>query len=285
MTGNDEDRQQLAKSLRALRERTRLSTTQFAKRVGWSQSKVSKSERGVTTLSPDDVETWARISEADAETAQRLVALAERAAAQLTEWRRALAPGRVRLQQEIHRLESAAGLTRIFASGVIVGLAQTESYAEVMFRIDRPPIPDDEIPGLVEARLARHEVLADSAKRFQFLMVETAARRKLLPAPEMRKQLQRLIELSHRPNIQIGVIPFDAEGQLHQYHGFAIIGDPERDDETMVRAETVTRLLTIRSPAEIAEYVAHFDALWSTALEGEALRAFLQEVIDDLDVS
>lgn len=281
MIGNDEDRQQLAESLRTLRERTGLSTTKFAKRVGWSQSKVSKSERGVTTLSPEDVAMWARISKADAQTTDRLVTLAERAGAQLTEWRRALAPGRVRLQQEIHRLESAATLTRVFASGVIVGLAQTGPYAEVMFRIDRPPIPDNEIPGLVDARLARQDVLANPAKQFQFLMVETAVRRKLLPAPDMRKQLQRLIELSRRPNIEVGVIPFGAEGQTHQYHGFAIIGDPDRDDESMVRAETVTRLLTIRSPAEIAEYVAHFDALRSTALKGQLLRKFLREVIED----
>lgn len=285
MTGNDEDRQQLAESLRALRERTGLSTTKFAKRVGWSQSKVSKSERGVTTLSPEDVATWARISAADAETMGHLVTLAERAAAQLTEWRRALAPGRVRLQQEIHRLEAASTLTCVFAPDVVVGLAQTRSYAEVMFRMGEPPIPEDEIPGLVDARLARHAVLTDPAKQFQFLMAETAVRRKLLPTPDMRQQLQRLIELSRRRNVQMGVIPFDAEGQLHQYHGFAIIGDPERDDETMVRAETVTRLLTIRAPAEIAEYVAHFDALRSTALEGEPLQAFLQGLIDDLDVS
>lgn len=282
MIGSEHDREQLAASLRALREDSGLSTTKFAALLGWSQSKVSKSERGVTAPGPDDVAAWARASSADTATTERLVELAERVSAELTEWRRALAPGRRRLQEEIHRLESAASVTRVFAPDVVVGLAQTRPYAEAMFRLGRPPVPPDEVPELVDARLARHAVLDDPSKSFVLLMSEMAVRRRLLAADDMRDQLQWLVGLSERPNADLGVIPFDAEERVHQYHGFAIIGDPAHDDGSLVLAETVTRSLTIRAPAEINDYIAHFDELRLAALEGDALRAFLQEVIDEL---
>lgn len=282
MIGSEHDREQLAASLRTLREDSGLSTTKFAALLGWSQSKVSKSERGVTAPGPDDVAAWARASSADTATTERLVELAERVSAELTEWRRALAPGRRRLQEEIHRLESAASVTRVFAPDVVVGLAQTRPYAEAMFRLGRPPVPPDEVPELVDARLARHAVLDDPSKSFVLLMSEMAVRRRLLAADDMRDQLQWLVGLSERPNVDLGVIPFDAEERVHQYHGFAIIGDPAQDDGSLVLAETVTRSLTIRATAEINDYVAHFDELRLAALEGDALRAFLREVIDEL---
>lgn len=281
MIGSQHDRDQLAASLRALREGTALSTTKFAERLGWSQSKVSKSERGATAPSPQDVAAWARASSADTETRERLVELAERVSAGLTEWRRALAPGRRRLQEEIHRLESAASVTRVFAPAVVVGLAQTRTYAEAMFRLGRPPVPLDEVADLVEARLARHAVLDDASKSFVLLMGEQAVRRRLVAASDMRDQLDRLVELSERPNVDLGVIPFDSDERVHQYHGFAIIGDTTHD-ESLVLAETVTRALTIRSADEINDYLAHFEELRSAALEGEALRAFFREVISEL---
>lgn len=282
MIGAEGDRRQLAATLRAFREETGLSTTKFAKRLGWSQSKVSKSERGVTAPSPQDVAAWARACGADGATADDLAAIAERVAAHVTEWRRALAPGRRRVQHEIHRLESAASLIRVFAPAVIVGLAQTRPYAEAMFRLDRPPIPDDEVPELVDARMTRQDVLTDETTQFELCMGEAALRRRLLGVADWRVQLEKLIELSHQPHVAVGVIPFGAEERVHQYHGYAILGDPERDDESIVLAETVTRALTVRSGDEIAEYVAHFQALRSAALEAEPLRVFLREMVDGL---
>lgn len=282
MIGIDDERTKLAAALRGLRQGTGLSTTKFAKRLGWSQSKVSKSERGVTMLEPDDVAAWATAAEAGSAQQEELVAIATRAAAQLTEWRRALAPGRRRVQEDIQRLESASSVIRVFAPAVVVGLAQTQQFAEAVFRLGTPEVSPEELPEIVDARLARQIVLNDETKRFCLLMSETALRRGLIDRSDMREQIERLIQLSERPNVAIGVIPFSAVERVHQYHGYAILGDLSVDDEAIVLAETVTRGITIRAPREIAEYIEHFEALRSAALEGEPLRAFLREVIAEL---
>ncbi|MGB8996370.1 MAG: Scr1 family TA system antitoxin-like transcriptional regulator, partial [Pseudonocardiaceae bacterium] len=75
---------------------------------------------------------------------------------------------------------------------------------------------------------------------------------------------------------------FSAEEKVHQYHGFAVLGDPNLDNEVIVTAETLTRALVLRSDADIREYVEYFDALRAAATEGEPLREFLRELIAEL---
>lgn len=64
MREEDEDRRRAAAVLRGLRADAGLSTTQLAERLGWSQSKVSKTELGRTTPSPEDADAWARATDA-----------------------------------------------------------------------------------------------------------------------------------------------------------------------------------------------------------------------------
>lgn len=268
----------MANALRGLRVDAGLSTTQLAKQLGWSQSKVSKTERGVTLPAPSDVEAWSLVTAASAESRAELRMLAQSLTCEFIERRRALAPGPRRVQEEIHRLEEASSIIRVFNCNVVVGLAQTRAYVEAMFRLGGNT-PAEQFDDAVAARLARQATLADRRKRFEFVMGETALRRRLIPAVAMRAQLERLVELSEQPNVYLGVIRFDADERVHQYHGFAILGDPDIDTEAIAGAGTVTRRLTIREDAEIREYIEHFGRLRSAAIEGEPLRAFLRELI------
>lgn len=271
----------MSEALRDLRIGAGLSTTQLANLLGWSQSKVSKTERGVTLPPPSDVEAWANATRASAELNARLIEIASRAATEFIEWRRFLAPGRRRIQQDVHRLETAASVLRVFSPNVVVGLAQIRPYAEAVFRIGWRG-PAENLEDVTEARVARQVVLADERKRFELVMGEASLRRRLLPPAAMRAQLARLVELSRQSNVRMGVIRFDAEEKVHQYHGFAILGDLDLDDEAIVAAETLTRALVVRGDADIREYVEYFNALRAAATEGEPLRAFLRELITEL---
>lgn len=283
MTRQPVEHQRLASILRSLRIDAALSTTELARRLNWSQSKVSKTERGETLPPPEDVERWAQLTKASSDVRDELSWLAAVSAADAAEWKRAMAPGRRRWQQEIHRLEANASVVRVFSPDVVVGLAQIRPYAEMMFRMGTDFGPDEPLDEIVSARLERQETLNDSSRRFEFVMDETALRRRIIPTTDMRVQVERLIELSSRANIDIGVITFDATELTHQYLGFAIIGDPTLDAESIVLAETPTKGLRIRATEEINEYVKHFNALRATAVSGDELRAFLQEFIAGLD--
>jgi transcriptional regulator with XRE-family HTH domain len=279
-----DERRRMAEALCDLRAAARLSTTQLAQRLGWSQSKVSKSERGVTLPSPSDVEAWADVTGAPADLRAELIEIAKQAATEFIGWRRFLAPGRRRVQQDVQRLEVAASVLRVFAPNVVVGLAQTRRYAEAIFRMGWGG-PAENVEDVVQARLARQAVLADESKRFELTMGEAALRRRLIPPAAMRAQLGRLAELTQQANVHIGVIRFDAAEKVHQYHGYSVIGDPDLDDEAIVAAETLTRAIMVRRDDEIREYIEHFNTLRAAATEGEPLRAFLQELIAELPES
>lgn len=281
MSGLSDERRRLAEALHGLRVEAGLSTTQLAHRLGWSQSKVSKTERGVTLAPPADVEAWAIATGASADVRIQLGALADRSALEFIERRRVLAPGARRVQQEIQRLEEAASIVRVFNPNVIVGLAQTRAYIEAMFRLG-PSVPAEVFDDAVAARLARQTTLANQSKRFELVMGEVALRRRLVPPAAMRTQLRRLMELSLQSNVYLGVISFDADERVHQYHGYSVIGDPALDDEVIAGASTVTRTLRIRGDAEIREYIEHFNALRAAATDGEPLRELLRELIAEL---
>jgi len=273
------ERHELAVALHGLRQDARLSTTVLAQRLTWSQSRVSRIERGVTLPTPDDVAHWARATNADPDTRTHLMDLAERAQVQLTEWKRELAPGRRRKQQEMAEHEANASVIRLFGADVVPGLGQTRPYAARMFQLGRTEVTDepDDLDAVLNARLARQHIL-DSGKRIELLMSEFALHRHLMSGADQRDQINRLIELSTKPNVHVGVIPFAANERVHQYHGYAIYGDPAVDTSAVVLTETLTRGLTIRATDEINQYLEHYQQLDSTALHGDELRTFLQEI-------
>ncbi|MGI9002974.1 MAG: helix-turn-helix domain-containing protein [Pseudonocardia sp.] len=273
------ERDELAAALRGLRIDAELSTTVLAERLDWSQSRVSRIERGKTLPTPVDVDDWAQATHADPDVRRRLRELADHAQTQLTDWRRELAPGRRRKQQEMAEHEANASVIRVFGADVVPGLAQTRSYAAAMFRLGRPGVTDEpeKLDAVLDARMARQSII-DTGKRLDLLMSECALHRHLIPGTDQREQIDRLITLSERPNVRLGVIPFTAHERAHQYHGYAIYGDPAADASAVVLVETLTRGLTIRAADEITRYIEHFDQLAATALTGDDLRVFLREV-------
>lgn len=232
----------------------------------------------MTLAKPTEVDEWARVLSAGLDLRRHLLDLAQRQGAELLEWKRMVAPGRRRRQEEIRALESEASVLWVFSLNLVPGLAQTARYAEAMFRMGRDrSISDEEITGSVQARLARQAVLDDSAKRFKLLFAEGAVHRSLLERDDMREQVHRLAAVAEMPSVEMGMIPFAARERVHTYHNFSIIGDPEVDANALVIVGTVTRKLTVRDPDEIRQYIEHYRRLAEGALFGDELVAFLQE--------
>jgi transcriptional regulator with XRE-family HTH domain len=257
----DPDRQRLAAALRALRIDADFTQAQLAELLAWSQSKVTKVERGATLPQPGDVNLWTMICGADSEQRDEVIALAERLSTQMDSWRAAVAPGRVKLQQEVAARERAASVIRVWQPNIIPGLLQAPEYAEWVFRLGRKGAgPDETLDELVAARLARQAVLDDLGKRFEFV-VGAAALNRMAFADFYEAQYERLNRDAERPNVELAFVYFEAEETVHQYHGYSILGDPGVDDDVVVSAETITRPLTLRKAWEVADYLAHFDAV------------------------
>lgn len=111
------DRQRLGHALRTLRAGAGLSTTELAATLHWSQSKVSRVERGISPARPHEVEAWAAAT--GGAVPPDLLAVAARVVDQATERRRERAPGAVRAREELARLVEHASMVRVFGADVV----------------------------------------------------------------------------------------------------------------------------------------------------------------------
>jgi transcriptional regulator with XRE-family HTH domain len=269
-------RLQLGAALRRLRTDARLSGEQVAAQVGISQSRVSRIELGQQSAPVTIIQQWAQAVGASEADIAELTELAEAAATQATTWRRAMARGLVKLQEDSRDLESRAASILNFQSMRIPGLLQVPEYARRVFAEDHPPGHPD-ISAAVAARMNRQAILYDESKHLEFIIAEVALRWPIGPPSLMRAQLDRLTMVSDLGNVTTGIIPLDAEISVWHDHGFNIVYDTEGD--AIVHVETLTTGLTITDPDDVARYREAFDHLRRTALFGSDAKQIVERAM------
>lgn len=251
-------RKQLGNRLRLLRVRAGLTGD---KMPGFTQSKVSRLETGRTTPSLSDIEAWARATNASREEVGELAALVEQLAVATTSWRILHHLGRTEKQQDIAELERESQAIRIFQPVMVPGLLQIAEYSRRVIEMSLSS-PLSDVNRAVHARQERQAILYDQAKRFEFLLTETALRWSPGPPELMRAQLDRLSSVASLPNVELGLIRLDAEPTAPFLHPFVIF----EADQTVITVETFTAELSIRDPADIATYRQYLDQLRTMAV-------------------
>ncbi|MFI1937718.1 helix-turn-helix domain-containing protein [Streptomyces purpureus] len=248
-------RETLGARLRDLRTEAGLNGKDFAERLGWQRSKVSRLENGKQTATADDVVAWALAAEAPEATGElrgRLAGLETH----YRSWRRQLAAGH-RAVQEGHVVQEAQAETiHLFESGIIPGIFQTPEYTRSVLTdvSNRLGTPRDIEEG-VRARMKRQEALYRPGQHFHALVWE-AALHVMRCAPEaMAAQLDRLTGVIGLDTVTLGVVPFGARTPFSPKHGFWII------DERLVIADTWNAELWLDSPDDVAFYRKTWDLM------------------------
>ena len=267
-----EPRARLGAELRRLRDLAGISGRDLAQRIGISQSKLSRIEKGNAVPSIPQVLDWAREADASPETLRVLRLLTEAAHSEVDTWRSALATRR-HLQDEVRERESAADVVSTFQPSVVPGLLQTAEYARRVFATFQLPYAKDDLAAALAARLDRQLALYDSDRRYEFLITEAALRLRPGPHRVLLGQLDRISSLSTLDNVSIGVIPNDIEATTTVPHGFVIYDTG--DDDTLVSLELIDASRLIRAPEEIELYRRCWELLGRMALFGDAAREFL----------
>jgi transcriptional regulator with XRE-family HTH domain len=96
--------------------------------------------------------------------------------------------------------------------GTVPGLLQTEDYARALTRSGRPKDSEDEIDGLVAARMERQEILVGEAAPLLWYVLDESALRHAVGGPAvMRRQLDRLLDVTDTPGIVVQALPFTAD--------------------------------------------------------------------------
>ena len=280
--GDSADREELAATLAELRRASGLTGEQLGARVGMSQPKISRLERGTGAADPEDVARIARALGADERQTRRLVELAEQSQTRATDW----LPNPARLaarQRNIGQWEAQARTLRVFQPAIIAGPLQTSEYARAVLSASQRLIsPGSDVsasaavPEAVSARVRRQEVLADPSRTFRFVMAETVLRNRICAPEEMPAQITRLRELARQDNVSISIIPADTRWEVLPLHGFLLL-----DDHT-VTVDLFNNGFTSRSKADARFYRQVFDMLEAQGVEeiDEILDEYLELYLD-----
>ncbi|MER0446382.1 helix-turn-helix transcriptional regulator [Streptomyces sp. Edi4] len=184
----------VGRQLKLWRETAGLTAAEFGAAIGYGEDLVFKVEGGRRIPRPEYLDKAEHVLDAGG----RLAAMKEDVAV-------ARYPKKVR---DLAKLEAEAVELGMYANHNIHGLLQTEQYARALLRTRRPAYSSGELERMVAARMARSSVFdRSSGPELSFVQEEVTLRRPIGGASVLRQQLQRLLEVSELPNVELQVMP------------------------------------------------------------------------------
>ncbi|WP_406133042.1 helix-turn-helix domain-containing protein [Streptomyces zaomyceticus] len=193
--------------VRAFRRWAGLTQEQFAPPVGYSVPMIASIEQGRRLPSKEFVDRAEEVLDA--------FGVIRAAAKHLT--RKA---GLAKWFEGWAELEPLAVTLYTFENRLVSGLLQTPSYARTLFEEQIPAMSDDKISSNLVTRVERASILTERPETiYSFIIEEHALRRQVTAREVMHAQLDHIIELSKRRNIDVQIMP-----QSRGYH--AGLGGP-----------------------------------------------------------
>ncbi|MET7718934.1 helix-turn-helix transcriptional regulator [Streptomyces sp. NPDC005407] len=201
-------RLRLRTELRRARNKAGLTQRQVATKMEWHPSKLIRIEAGEVAVTVNDLKALLDEYEVtDRRKAESLLQLARGSRKMpFSEYRDVFSKEFLAFLA----LESSASVIRGFHFFVIPGLFQTEEYIRALAAGTAQGASLERLDRLVEARLARQELLeGDEGPQRLFMILDESVIRRQVGGPKvMRAQMERLAELAAHPRITIQILPF-----------------------------------------------------------------------------
>jgi hypothetical protein len=250
--------------------------------MDWSLSKLIRIENGTVGISMNDLKAiLAHYKITDDERSAELIALS-RGARERSWWNsyRDVAPRLIQLIE----YEAAAFIARNFQPLIVPGLLQTEEYARTSIRQLAPKLTASDVEAFVEIRMKRQELLQRSSAPLLFFIVDEAVVRRIVGGHDvMRRQLQRMIDVSEMPNVTIEIVPFGAGLLPGLQSQFLIYEFPDAADDDVLYLEGVRgELLSRDSPDDVLSFRETFEQLREASLGPEGSINFMRALIGEL---
>lgn len=110
------------------------------------------------------------------------------------------------------RLEAEAVEVQVYDTHVVNGLLQTEDYARATFTMRRPHLDEEVIEQRVAARMERHAIFGTRpAPLLGFVIEESVLRRLFGGVQVLRGQLEQMLLIGEKRNVEIQVMPLSRE--------------------------------------------------------------------------
>lgn len=264
-----------------LREGAGLSRAQVAERVGTTDSTLWRYETGTTRPKPGDVAILLDVYGVQGAEREELIEMAKHA--RKRGWwhrhRQSLKPG----FDSYIGLEAAASAVRTFQTLVVPGILQTEAYARAVIEQTAITSAPDQVDEKVLVRMSRQELLTRDEEPLQVVAIldEAVLRRQVGSPKIMREQIQRLVELTHRPNVTIRVIPFSQGAHAGLDGPFYLLEFSEQADPDLVYLEQAGSGLIPEAPEEVRRYTLIFGSLLSRALRPKETLSLMRGLLPD----
>ncbi|MGW7789640.1 helix-turn-helix domain-containing protein [Streptomyces tricolor] len=190
----------IGRQLKLLRERAGLNQREFGALVGYGPDLISAIERGVRTPRPEFLRRADEVLQANGMFIAVIPQVEEamtRARTRHPEWYRGYAV-----------LEAQAVSLHDYSTMGVLGLLQTEDYARAVFTQGHPPLDEETIEKRVADRLSRQQIFDQWPPPECSFVIEQAVLERPIGGPKVqREQLQQLLRIGRRRNVQLQVMP------------------------------------------------------------------------------
>ncbi|WP_405959257.1 helix-turn-helix domain-containing protein [Streptomyces sp. NBC_00868] len=178
------------------------------------------------------------------------------------------------------RLEAKALALSVYAAIAVPGLLQTEDYARAVFRMQRPLLDDDLIEQRLSARLARQEIYdRRPAPLLSFVIEEFVLRRPIGGREVLFGQLEQILLLGQKRNVEIQVMPVDREDHAGLGGPFNLIDTADGRRIAYTEVQDDSRMYTGR--AKIHELESRYGIIRSQALTPRESSDFIEKLLGE----
>jgi transcriptional regulator with XRE-family HTH domain len=272
-------RRRLGKALKRARDQAGMTQEEAAAVIDAAASKISRLELGQSGIKLTDLKLLLDFYGVTGEQTEWMRDLA-RAGRQRGRWSgyRNVVPDWFRAYVD---LEADASEIRWYQPEVVPGILQTEAYIHAMNATARPRVTDDEVNRHVKVRLERQAILDQPDTTLHFILSESALRRNIGDATIMHQQLIHLAELAERPNVELQVLPFDAQTFGAASIGFIILRFDHDATSDVIYVETFTDADYLDAPDAVQAYTALWSRLSAAAMGQVESRNLIIRLADE----
>ncbi|MBZ6142692.1 helix-turn-helix transcriptional regulator [Streptomyces olivaceus] len=262
---------QIARGLKSLRSSAQLTQSEVAKRAGVSVGTVNRYETWQDRAKLR-IPTVKAIADSCGATPEELATLTDLVRNQENGWWMEH-PAVPEVMDPLMSFEDVAAYEHVFANALVPGLLQTPHYALALHEAQEVRTEAQVIANKVDARIRRQAILDRSPALHLWAVLDDAVLRRHVGGPAvMREQIEHLIAMAGRPNVDIQILRFSAGAHAAGSGGhFLLLG---RDDEqdplssmNVVYLELHRRGLYLDEPTDVHDYKLMFDYLRSQAAD------------------
>jgi transcriptional regulator with XRE-family HTH domain len=264
MTTPTIQRRRLGNALKRAREQAGKTQDEAAEVIDAAASKISRLELGQSGVRLTDLNLLLDFYKMGEEQAELMRDLA-RAGRQRGRWSsyRDVIPDWFRTYVD---LEADASEIRWYQPEVIPGVLQNESYIRAIHATGRPRSTDAEVDRQIQVRVERQTILAMQDTSLHFILSESALRRTVGDSAVMRDQLAYLAEVAEQPNVELQVLPFDAQTFEVASYGFTIMRFGHDAASDVVYLEDYTDATYLDRPDAVHAYTGLWNRLQAAAM-------------------